>query len=150
MKKLKKISLNEAVSREAEQIEKEVRDCKDLDDIKVSEDMETSLFNKIQEYEYDRRLKKVYHRKKRRYIIVALAAVLVLAFGSVMTGVGSKSYWKVMWGKITGEENLEYIDVEDMECQETDDLMRWGFIKKLMKRLEFLWYVWVIDPIKCF
>ena len=64
MKKLKKISLNEAVSREAEQIEKEVRDCKDLDDIKVSEDMETSLFNKIQEYEYDRRLKKVYHRKK--------------------------------------------------------------------------------------
>ena len=66
--------------------------------------METSLFNKIQEYEYDRRLKKVYHRKKRRYIIVALAAVLVLAFGSVMTGVGSKSYWKVMWDRIAGDE----------------------------------------------
>lgn len=131
MKKLKKISLNEAVSREAEQIEKEVRDCKDLDDIKVSEDMETSLFNKIQEYEYDRRLKKVYHRKKRRYIIVALAAVLVLAFGSVMTGVGSKSYWKVMWGKITGEENLKYTDVDNMDSQETDDLDEMGVYKEI-------------------
>lgn len=131
MKKLKKISLNEAVSREAEQIEKEVRDRKDLDDIKVSEDMETSLFNKIQEYEYDRRLKKVYHRKKRRYIIVALAAVLVLAFGSVMTGVGSKSYWKVMWGKITGEENLEYTDVDNMDWQETDDLDEMGVYKEI-------------------
>lgn len=131
MKKLKKISLNEAVSREAEQIEKEVRDRKDLDDIKVSEDMEMSLFNKIQEYEYDRRLKKVYHRKKRRYIIVALAAVLVLAFGSVMTGVGSKSYWKVMWGKITGEENLEYTDVDNMDWQETDDLDEMGVYKEI-------------------
>ena len=131
MKKLKKISLNEAVSREAEQIEKEVRDCKDLDDIKVSEDMETSLFNKIQEYEYDRRLKKVYHRKKRRYIIVALAAVLVLAFGSVMTGVGSKSYWKVMWDRIAGDENASIINVEDMESQTTEDLDEMGVYREI-------------------
>lgn len=131
MKKLKKISLNEAVSREAEQIEKEVRDRKDLDDIKVSEDMETSLFNKIQEYEYDRRLKKVYHRKKRRYIIVALAAVLVLAFGSVMTGVGSKSYWKVMWDRIAGDENASIINVEDMESQTTEDLDEMGVYREI-------------------
>lgn len=131
MKKLKKISLNEAVSREAEQIEKEVRDCKDLDDIKVSEDMETSLFNKIQEYEYDRRLKKVYHRKKRRYIIVALAAVLVLAFGSVMTGVGSKSYWKVMWDRIAGDAEVSYIDVENMESQSSEDIDEVGVYRKI-------------------
>lgn len=131
MKKLKKISLNEAVSREAEQIEKEVRDRKDLDDINVSEDMETSLFNKIQEYEYDRRLKKVYHRKKRRYIIVALAAVLVLAFGSVMTGVGSKSYWKVMWDRIAGDENASIINVEDMESQTTEDLDEMGVYREI-------------------
>lgn len=135
MKKLKKISLNEAVSREAEQIEKEVRDRKDLDDIKVSEDMETSLFNKIQEYEYDRRLKKVYHRKKRRYIIVALAAVLVLAFGSVMTGVGSKSYWKVMWDRIAGDENASIINVEDMESQTTDDLDEMGVYREINDNL---------------
>ncbi len=131
MKKLKKISLNEAVSREAEQIEKEVRDRKDLDDIKVSEDMETSLFNKIQEYEYDRRLKKVYHRKKRRYIIVALAAVLVLAFGSVMTGVGSKSYWKVMWDRIAGDAEVSYIDVENMESQSSEDIDEVGVYRKI-------------------
>ena len=35
--------------------------------MKVSEDMETSLFNRIQEYEYDKRIKKVYRRKKKRY-----------------------------------------------------------------------------------
>ena len=145
MKKLKKISLNEAVSREAEQIEKEVRDRKDLDDIKVSEDMETSLFNKIQEYEYDRRLKKVYHRKRRRYIIVALAAVLVLAFGSVMTGVGSKSYWKMLWGESNGDEMATGIDVKDMESQETEDIDEMGVYREInetfgisMVRMQYL------------
>lgn len=44
MKDLKKLSLNEEVKREAEQIEKEVENRSDLDDIKVSDDMEASLF----------------------------------------------------------------------------------------------------------
>ena len=57
MKELKKLSLKEEVDREAQDIEKEVESRDDLDDIKVSEDMETSLFNKIQEYEYDKRVK---------------------------------------------------------------------------------------------
>ena len=48
MKELKKLSLNEEVKREAEQIEKEVESRSDLDDIEVSGDMEASLFNKIQ------------------------------------------------------------------------------------------------------
>ena len=49
MKELKKLSLKEEVDREAQEIEKEVESREDLDDIKVSDDMETSLFNKIQE-----------------------------------------------------------------------------------------------------
>ena len=123
MKKPEKLSLNDEINREAEQIEKEVMETEGLDDIKVSEDMETSLFNKIQEYEYDKRMKKtVRRRKKRTYVIVALAAVLVLAFGSMMTGVGSKSYWKVLWERATGEETLNYVDVENMDSQETEDL----------------------------
>ena len=48
MKDLKKLSLNKEVKKEAEEIEKEVKSRSDLDDIKVSDDMETSLFNKIQ------------------------------------------------------------------------------------------------------
>ena len=122
MKDLKKLSLNKEVKKEAEEIEKEVESRSDLDDIKVSDDMETSLFNKIQEYEYDKRLKKVHYRRKRRYLIVALAAVIVLVCGSVMTGVGSKSYWKVIWERITGDGPTEITNVEDMDSHETEDL----------------------------
>lgn len=122
MKELKKLSLKEEVDKEAKRIEKEVKSRQDLDDITVSEEMETSLFNKIQDYEYDKRSKTVYHKKKKRYVVLALAAVLVLVLGSAITSVGSKSYWKVLWDRIAGEEKLSYIDVEKMESQETEDL----------------------------
>lgn len=131
MKDLKKLSLNEEVKREAEQIEKEVEKRSDLDDIKVSDDMEASLFNKIQEYEYDKRLKKVHYRRKRRYIIVALAAVIVLVCGSVMTGVGSKSYWKVIWERIAGDAEVSYIDVENMKAQDSEDIDEVGAYREI-------------------
>lgn len=122
MKELKKLSLKEEVDREAQDIEKEVESRDDLDDIKVSEDMETSLFNKIQEYEYDKRVKKAVHRsKKKRRLFLALAAVLILVCGSVMTGTGSKSYWKVLMDQIAGGERASHIDVEEMESEETND-----------------------------
>lgn len=122
MKELKKLSLKEEVDREAQDIEKEVESRDDLDDIKVSEDMETSLFNKIQEYEYDKRVKKAVHRsKKKRRLFLALAAVLILVCGSVMTGTGSKSYWKVLWDRVAGDEEVDIINVEDMNAEETQD-----------------------------
>ena len=122
MKELKKLSLKEEVDREAQDIEKEVESRDDLDDIKVSEDMETSLFNKIQEYEYDKRVKKAVHRsKKKRRLFLALAAVLILVCGSVITGTGSKSYWKVLWDRVAGDEKANIINVENMESEETDD-----------------------------
>lgn len=58
MKKLKKLSLENEMKKEAEQIEKKVREDRSLDDIKVSDEMEKELFNKIQDYEYDKRHKK--------------------------------------------------------------------------------------------
>lgn len=131
MKDLKKLSLNKEVKKEAEEIEKEVESRSDLDDIKVSDDMETSLFNKIQEYEYDKRLKKVHYRRKRRYLIVALAAVIVLVCGSVMTGVGSKSYWKILWDEINGNEKSTGIDVEDMDSQDTEDIDEMSVYKEI-------------------
>lgn len=135
MKHLKKLSLQKEVTKEAEEIEKEVSSHPELEGLKVSDEMETSLFNKIQEYEYDRRFKVVYHKKKkRRYIIFALAAVIVLVVGSAITGVGSKSYWKVVWEKITGGESLGYIDVEDMESQETDDLDEMGVYREISNK----------------
>lgn len=123
MKELKKLSLKEEVDKEAQKIEEEVRKRKDLDDITVSEDMETSLFNKIQDYEYDKRFKKTVRRKKKKYrIFFALAAVLILVCGSVITGTGSKSYWKVFMERMSGEETLSNIDVENMDSKEIEDL----------------------------
>ena len=136
MKELKKLSLKEEVDREAQEIEKEVESREDLDDIKVSDDMETSLFNKIQEYEYDKRIKKVVHRsKKKRRLFLALAAVLILVCGSVITGTGSKSYWKVLWDRVIGQDNLSVINVEDMESQETNNLDEVQIYKEITDKL---------------
>lgn len=105
MKKLKKLSLENEMKKEAEQIEKKVREDRSLDDITVSDEMEKELFNKIQDYEYDKRHKKVIRKKKKSKLVIgALAAVLVLVCGSVMTSVGSKSYWKVLWERENGDE----------------------------------------------
>lgn len=138
MKRLKKLSLKKEIDREAESIEKEVKSRTDLEDLKVSEDMETSLFNKIQEYEYDKRYKTVHRRKKKRYVVLALAAVLVLVFGSVMTGVGSKSYWKILWDRMIGEEELSYIDVEEMDSKDTEDLDEIQIFKEIRQELGIL------------
>lgn len=122
MKKLKKLSLENEMKKEAEQIEKKVREDRSLDDITVSDEMEKELFNKIQDYEYDKRHKKVIRKKKKSKLVIgALAAVLILVCGSVMTSVGSKSYWKVLWERDNGDENSNIINVEDMETKETED-----------------------------
>ena len=136
MKKLKKLSLENEMKKEAEQIEKKVREDRSLDDIKVSDEMEKELFNKIQDYEYDKRHKKVIRKKKKSKLVIgALAAVLILVCGSVMTSVGSKSYWKVLWDRVMGEDNLSYIDVEEMDSQETEDLDEVQIYKEITDRL---------------
>ena len=65
MKKLKKLSLENEMKKEAEQIEKKVRADRSLDDITVSDEMEKELFNKIQDYEYDKRHKKVIRKRRK-------------------------------------------------------------------------------------
>lgn len=69
MKKLKKLSLENEMKKEAEQIEKKVRKDRSLDDITVSDEMEKELFNKIQDYEYDKRHKKVVRKKKKSKLV---------------------------------------------------------------------------------
>ena len=134
MKKLKKLSLENEMKKEAEQIEKKVREDRSLDDIKVSDEMEKELFNKIQDYEYDKRHKKVIRKKKKSKLVIgALAAVLILVCGSVMTSVGSKSYWKTLWNKEAGDETLSYVDVENMESIETEDIDEVGVYKEIAK-----------------
>ena len=134
MKKLKKLSLENEMKKEAEQIEKKVREDRSLDDIKVSDEMEKELFNKIQDYEYDKRHKKVVRKKKKSKLVIgALAAVLILVCGSVMTSVGSKSYWKTLWNDSNGDEQNNGIDVENMESIETADIDEMEVDKKITK-----------------
>ena len=138
MKKLKKLSLKKEIEREAEALEKEVSGRKDLDHITVSEDMEEALFQKIQDYEYEKRAKVVYRKKKKRYAIIAVAAVFILVFGSVMTGVGSKSYWKVWWDREVDEGKISYIDVDKMSSQETEDIDEVQAYKEIRSELGIL------------
>ena len=138
MKKLKKLSLKKEIEREAEALEKEVSGRKDLDHITVSEDMEEALFQKIQDYEYEKRAKVVYRKKKKSYAIIAVAAVFILVFGSVMTGVGSKSYWKVWWDRDVGDEKASVINVDDMNSQKTEDLDEVHIYKKIRSELGIL------------
>lgn len=134
MKKLKKLSLENEMKKEAEQIEKKVREDRSLDDIKVSDEMEKELFNKIQDYEYDKRHKKVVRKKKKSKLVIgALAAVLILVCGSVMTSVGSKSYWKTLWNDSNGDEQNNGIDVENMESIETEDIDESAVYKEIAK-----------------
>ena len=134
MKKLKKLSLENEMKKEAEQIEKKVREDRSLDDITVSDEMEKELFNKIQDYEYDKRHKKVVRKKKKSKLVIgALAAVLILVCGSVMTSVGSKSYWKTLWNDSNGDEQNNGIDVENMESIETEDIDEVGVYKEIAK-----------------
>lgn len=134
MKKLKKLSLENEMKKEAEQIEKKVREDKSLDDITVSDKMEKELFNKIQDYEYDKRHKKVIRKKKKSKLVIgALAAVLILVCGSVMTSVGSKSYCKTLWNDSNGDEQNNGIDVENMESIETEDIDELEVDKKITK-----------------
>lgn len=134
MKKLKKLSLENEMKKEAEQIEKKVREDRFLDDIKVSDEMEKELFNKIQDYEYDKRHKKVIRKKKKSKLVIgALAAVLILVCGSVMTSVGSKSYWKVLWERENGDENSNIINVENMDTKESEDIDEVGAYKEIAK-----------------
>ena len=150
MKELKKISLKEEVDKEAIQIEKEVMERKDLDNISVSEEMETSLFNKIQDYEYDRRSKTVHRRKKKRYAVLALAAVLILVFGSTMTSVGSKPYWKVLWDRIAGDERASHIDVEQMDSHDTEDVDEIQIYKEIWGELGISTVRWGYFPNKTY
>ena len=106
MKELKKLSLKNEIDKEARKTDEEIRNRHDLDDITVSDDLETSLFNKIQDYEYDKRFQKTIRRsRKKRRILLAVAAMLILIFGSVITGTGSKSYWKVLMDRLAGDEH---------------------------------------------
>lgn len=59
--------------------------------------------------------------------------MLILVCGSVMTSVGSKSYWKTLWNKEAGDETLSYVDVENMDTKESEDIDELEVDKEITK-----------------
>ena len=148
MSELKKLSLKEEIDKEGERIEKELLSSEESEDMEVSKEMEAALFDKIQEYENEKKAKgkTVRYRKKKKHLIFALAAVLVLVCGSAMVSTGSKSYWKVLWEKITNDGSIAYLDVEEMETKETDDLDEVGVYREISKQIGVVPIRWAYMP----
>lgn len=69
----------------------------------------------------ERTEKVCYRRKKKRYWVVSLVAVLLIVLGVGVNSVGSKSYWKMLWDRLLGTDPVKIMNVEDMEIQETED-----------------------------
>lgn len=64
---------------------------------------------------------RIFRMPRKKKLVIALAAVLVLVLGTGMTSVGSKSYLKVLWERIQGGEPMEVTNVKDMDIKESED-----------------------------
>ena len=79
--------------------------------------------------------KVLYRRKKRKYFVVSLAAVLVIVSGVGVTTVGSKSHWKVLIERITGGKPMNMINTEDMKSYETEDVDELTVYQEIREKL---------------
>lgn len=84
-----------------------------------------------------------YRRKKRKYWVVSLAAVLVIVLGVGVNSVGSKSYLKKIREIFVDEALMNMINVEDMEKQETEDIDEITAYREIKKKLN-------IEPVRLF
>ncbi|MBA4699930.1 MAG: DUF4367 domain-containing protein [Ruminococcus sp.] len=64
---------------------------------------------------------KVFYMPRKKRIIAALVAVLVLLVGTNMTSIGSKSYLKGLFDGLLGNQSRKVLNVKDMEKQPTED-----------------------------
>lgn len=128
MKKLRKLSLKEELEKEAAEIEKELAEDPELDNLKVSKELDDAIYAEIQRYEKEQEEDKIkefplrtYKKKKRAKLIVALVAILVLVMGMSVSSVGSKSYMKELIEKFTGKSQVDETNVKDMDSKDVED-----------------------------
>lgn len=147
MKDSKKMTLKQEIEREAEQIEKELSENPDLEDVKVTEEMDQRMAARIEAYERAKnpvkKSKASTNRKKnvtprfKRNIAAALALVVLLTAGLGITSLGSKSYLKEMIEKMTGNATVEVTNVGDMNSQgseSADEAIAYQEINQIMGR----------------
>ena len=127
MKKLRKLSLKEELEKEAAEIERELAEDPELDNLKVSKELDDAIYAEIQRYEKEQEDKikefplRTYKKKKRAKLIVALVAILVLVMGMSVSSVGSKSYMKELIEKFTGKSQVDVTNVKDMDSKEKQE-----------------------------
>lgn len=76
-----------------------------------------------------------YRRKKRKYWVVSLVAVLVIVLGVGVNSVGSKSYWKILWERVNGGVPVNVMNVEDMEEKNTEDVDEIAVYREIKEKL---------------
>lgn len=64
---------------------------------------------------------KVFRMPRKKKLLIALVAIMVLVMGTSVTSVGSKSYLKVLWEKVHGGRQMQVANVSDMESKEIAD-----------------------------
>ena len=132
MKKKNVLSLHEEMEKEAAKIEKEILEDAELEEIRVSDEMEKRLAEQIQAYEKTQtQKKKKLHRHSplfRRRVMVAVA--------TSVTAVGSKSYLKEIIEKFTGETGqASVINVEDMDTQASESADETQVYREIKEKL---------------
>lgn len=76
-----------------------------------------------------------YRRRKRKYWVVSLVAVLVIVLGVGVNSVGSKSYLKTIRKIFVKEEPVNVINVKDMEKQNTEDVDELEVYREIEEKL---------------
>lgn len=91
----------------------------------------------------ERKEKVCYRRKKAKYWVVSLVAVLLIVLGGGVNSVGSKSYLKTIKEIFVKEEPVNVFSVEDMEKQDTEDVNELEVYREIKEKLN-------IKPVRIF
>lgn len=150
MKEYQELSIEEEMEREVEEIQRRLDADDGSESYEVTPEMDQAFWERVRAYEENKALEedaeeisevsykteniegmsgntggKIRRIPRRSKVWIALVAVLVLVFAFGATSIGSKSYFKELWNKMIGNQNIEVTNVEDMETKDaagTEDL----------------------------
>lgn len=91
----------------------------------------------------ERKEKVCYRRKKAKYWVVSLVAVLLIVLGVGVNSVGSKSYWKMIREIFVDDTPMNVINVEDMEKQDSEDIDEITAYREIKEKLN-------VEPVRLF
>lgn len=81
---------------------------------------------------------KVFRMPRKKKLLIALVAIMVLVVGTSVTSVGSKSYLKVLWEKVHGGSQMQVANVRDMDSKDTEDGEELAALIKIQEEINVL------------